>query len=125
MRRTASTLLICVFGLSLASGCSTMRGWFGGKKSDPYAESYDQTMTAPATSEAAPTYEPLPAYGSPTYGNAGGGRTHTVAKKETLYSIARLYYNGDQTKWRDIYEANRADIADPNRIRVGQKLVIP
>ena len=28
-------------------------------------------------------------------------------------------------RWKDIYEANRADIANPNMIRVGQRLVIP
>jgi 5'-nucleotidase len=52
-----------------------------------------------------------------------GGR-HVVAKGETLYSLARLYYN-DQRRWRDIYEANRGAIRDPNRLRVGQELMIP
>lgn len=57
-------------------------------------------------------------------GSAGGAR-HTVAKGDTLYSIARAYYNGDMSKWRDIYNANRNTIRDPNRLSVGQQLVIP
>lgn len=125
MRRAASTLLLCSLGLSLLTGCATLRGWFGGKKSEPYADTFDPAA-APAAQNY-PTYEPLPANtyaATPTYG-AGGGRTHVVGKKETLYSIARTYYNGDHTRWREIYDANRAEISDPNRIRVGQKLVIP
>ena len=33
-------------------------------------------------------------------------RYHTVAKHDTLYGLARLYYN-DASRWKDIYEANR------------------
>ena len=51
-------------------------------------------------------------------------RYHTVVKRETLYALARTYY-GDQRRWKDIYEANRATLRNPNRIRVGQKLIIP
>jgi len=74
--------------------------------------------------------EPVPSpelYGGgmQSYPTSGGGRVHTVAAKEGLYSIARQYY-GDQSKWRTIYEANRAEIGDnPNKIRVGQRLTIP
>jgi nucleoid-associated protein YgaU len=49
---------------------------------------------------------------------------HTVAKGDSLYSIARSYY-GNQSKWKTIYEANRDRISDPNRIRVGEQLIIP
>jgi len=126
MRRAAPCLTALVLSLSLVCGCSTIRGWFGGKKTDPYADAYDQSMSAPAANTY-PAYEPLPtaAYPSTTYATNSGSRYHTVAKKDTLYSIARVYYNGDHTKWREIYEANRAEISDPNRIRVGQRLVIP
>lgn len=55
---------------------------------------------------------------------AGGSRYHTVAKGDTLYRLARMYYN-DQGRWKDIYEQNRSQIGDPNQIRVGQRLVIP
>ncbi|MCB9865272.1 MAG: LysM peptidoglycan-binding domain-containing protein [Phycisphaerales bacterium] len=53
-----------------------------------------------------------------------GGNRHVVAKGDTLYSIARAYYN-DQAKWRTIYDANRSAIPDPNKLSVGQELIIP
>ena len=49
---------------------------------------------------------------------------HTVARKDTLFALARQYY-GNQGRWRDIYEANRSVIRDPNKIFVGQRLAIP
>ena len=51
-------------------------------------------------------------------------RYHTVARHDTLYGLARAYYS-DHHRWKEIYEANRATIADPNKIRVGQRLLIP
>jgi nucleoid-associated protein YgaU len=53
------------------------------------------------------------------------GEVYVVKPKDTLYSIARARYNGDHTKWKLIYEANRERISDPNRIYVGMKLIIP
>ncbi len=85
------------------------------------ASDYSSSMMASAP------YESYPGAASPVgdggYG-AGGGRTHVVSKGDTLYSLARRYYN-DQRRWRDIYEANRSSLPDPNMIRVGQTLVIP
>ncbi len=51
-------------------------------------------------------------------------RYHTVVRKDTLYGLARMYY-GDQTRWQEIYEANRSMISAPDSIRVGQRLLIP
>lgn len=55
---------------------------------------------------------------------ATSGRTHVVAKGDTLSSIARKYY-GDSSKWKTIFNANRNRISDPNRLTVGTKLIIP
>ncbi len=61
----------------------------------------------------------------PQSDNRADVRYHTVAAKETLYGLARVYYH-DQSRWRDIFAANRAVIgSDPNTIFVGQRLVIP
>lgn len=51
-------------------------------------------------------------------------RTHTVRPGETLGSIAARYY-GASGDWRRIHEANRAILPNPNRIEVGQVLIIP
>ena len=54
-----------------------------------------------------------------------GGTTHTVVKGDSLYSLARAYYNGDMSKWKVIYEANRDRISNPDVLKIGQQIVIP
>ncbi|RME72435.1 MAG: LysM peptidoglycan-binding domain-containing protein [Verrucomicrobia bacterium] len=52
-------------------------------------------------------------------------RTYVVQPKDTLYSISAKVY-GTNTRWREIYEANRAQIGDPNRgLKIGMVLKIP
>lgn len=51
-------------------------------------------------------------------------RVHTVQAGETLSSIA-LTYLGSVGSWRQIYEANRDRIPDPDRIEAGLELRIP
>lgn len=66
------------------------------------------------------SYTAQPAYSA----SPAGGQTHVVAKGDTLYGLARKYYN-DQRRWKDIQQANSDRISDPNVIFVGQELVIP
>ena len=55
-------------------------------------------------------------------GGAGGGEeTHTVRSGDTLSEIGQQY----GVPWRDIFEANRDQLKDPDKINVGQKLRIP
>ena len=49
---------------------------------------------------------------------------HVVRAGDTLSKIAAHYY-GDATLYPKIFEANRDQLTDPNKIRVGQKLRIP
>lgn len=55
------------------------------------------------------------------------GRTHTVAQKDSLWSIARQYYRGETTnaKVNGIYEANRDVMKSPGDLRAGMVLRIP
>lgn len=120
MRRNALHLAAC--GLLVAvSGC----GWFGQKpKAEVAADPYAGDPYAASTTKDL-GYPPATAGGAyDTSAPMAGSRYHTVQKKDTLYSLARQYY-GDAKKWREIYEANRAEIGDPNRIKVGQRLMIP
>ncbi len=51
-------------------------------------------------------------------------RKYTVAAGDTLSAIAAKFY-GDANRWKEILEANKDTLKDPNAIRVGQELVIP
>lgn len=58
-------------------------------------------------------------------GDPERGKRYTVAAGDTLGRIAAKFY-GNASQWRKIYDANRNVIgADPDVIRVGQKLTIP
>ncbi len=52
------------------------------------------------------------------------GRGYVVVKGDTLSQIAECEY-GDASRWREIYQANRATIKNPNLIYPGQKLRLP
>jgi nucleoid-associated protein YgaU len=51
-------------------------------------------------------------------------RTYTVVKGDSLSKIAQRFY-GDANRWRQIYDANRDAIRDPDLIHPGQVLKIP
>ena len=71
-----------------------------------------KVVSAPATpTTAAPAPGPL-------------GRVHEVAKGDTLSAIAKKYY-GNANQFTKIFDANRDQLKDPDKIRPGQKLRIP
>ena len=51
-------------------------------------------------------------------------RTYTVKPGDTLSKIAQEFY-GQANAYNRIFEANRDKLSDPNKIQVGQQLVIP
>ena len=55
---------------------------------------------------------------------AAAGRTHVVVKGDTLYNLARRYYN-NSTRAKDIYAANRNQMRSENDLQIGMQLVIP
>lgn len=57
---------------------------------------------------------------------AEGGKPvfHTVQKGETLSAIAKTYL-GDANRYREIFEANKPMLSDPDKIYPGQTLRIP
>jgi len=55
---------------------------------------------------------------------AAAGGTYTVQKGDTLSKISKQYY-GDPNKYNRIFEANRDQLEDPDRIFPGQVLKIP
>jgi len=68
----------------------------------------------------APTAAPPPA-ASPT---RTAPRIHTVVKGDTLYNLARQYYN-NSTRAKDIYAANRDKMKSDSDLQIGMQLIIP
>ena len=52
------------------------------------------------------------------------GHTHTVVQGDTLSHIAQQVY-GNAGRWRAIFDANRDQLDDPDRILPGQLLRLP
>ena len=57
-------------------------------------------------------------------GGGSAGQTYTVKSGDTLSKISRQFY-GDSDEYMRIFYANRDKIEDPDKIKVGQELVIP
>jgi nucleoid-associated protein YgaU len=51
-------------------------------------------------------------------------QTYVVQSGDTLSKIAQKYY-GDASLYPKIFQANRDQLSDPNKISPGQKLRIP
>lgn len=57
-------------------------------------------------------------------GNAAQKEYYVVQKGDTLQKISQKVF-GTTQKWTSIYEANKHVLKSPDRIRSGQKLIIP
>ena len=51
-------------------------------------------------------------------------RTYTVVGGDSLSKIAKKIY-GDANRWKEVFEANKDTIKNPDLIRPGQVLKIP
>lgn len=59
-----------------------------------------------------------------TGGGGTGEQTYTVVKGDTLSHIAKHFY-GKSSQYRLIFDANRDQLDDPDKIKPGQVLKIP
>ncbi len=92
---------------------------------DPYAtDPYASDSAAPPRDTGGASKAPAKGGKSNTLIAGQGGRKHTVQKGDTLYSLARKYYN-DPKRWKEIWEANKGAIPDKDKLRVGTELAIP
>lgn len=55
---------------------------------------------------------------------AAAGQKYTVQAGDTLSKISKKFY-GDANAYMKIFEANSDKLDDPNKIQVGQQLLIP
>lgn len=78
-----------------------------------YAHDLAAELTWEVEGPSAPAAAPAPA-----------AQTYTVQAGDTLSKIAKHFY-GDAHAYRTIFEANRDQLSDPDKIRTGQVLKIP
>lgn len=57
-------------------------------------------------------------------GQGQGGETYTVKSGDNLSKISKQFY-GNANEYMRIFYANRSQLNDPDKIQVGQELVIP
>lgn len=86
------------------TGSSTVQGSGGAGKAD-----FSDVQTGSSTVQG---------------GGATGGQTYTVESGDTLSHISKQFY-GKASQWSAIFEANRDQLEDPDRIFPGQVLKIP
>lgn len=67
---------------------------------------------------------PQPQAPAASAGGAGSSKTYTVKAGDTLSKIAKEIY-GDANEYNRIFEANQDKLQSPDKIQVGQELVIP
>ena len=131
MRYISSTIIVAVVVLAGCKGSNQSEGEFGqltdaNTPYDPSVIDLDAGESSTWDEPSRMVEQPV-AYNEPVVGTSmysPSGKMHSVQRRDTLYSLARMYYN-DQRQWKKIYEANRHQIANPNMIKVGMKLVIP
>jgi len=56
--------------------------------------------------------------------NVQHGLTYNVTSGDTLSKIAKRFY-GDANVYKQIFDANRDQLSDPDKIKVGQQLRLP
>lgn len=71
-----------------------------------------------------PSLAPPMAQAAAAGGPATGGRTYKVQPGDTLSKIAKDFY-GNANEYGRIFDANRDKLNNPDKIQVGQELVIP
>lgn len=68
--------------------------------------------------------QPQSAGSGASAGGSGSSRTYTVKSGDTLSKIAKEIY-GNANEYNKIFQANQDKLESPDKIQVGQELVIP
>jgi LysM repeat protein len=71
-----------------------------------------------------PSLAPAQAQAATAAAGGGQGRTYKVQPGDSLSKIAKQFY-GDANQYNRIFDANRSKLDNPDKIQVGQELVIP
>ena len=100
--------------------------WDAVKKVDPnYAGDLNAQITIKPQQASAPPAAAAPApQATPVSGGQTQAQTYTVTKGDTLSKISKQFY-GNPNEYMRIFEANRDQLKDPDKIQIGQVLKIP
>ena len=124
MRRNALALMLA---LIMLCGCQKPAAEMETAGQDAFAAGPEPDMFVldPAADvQAADAAAAPPAFDTPSANVPAALRTHTVVKGDTLYALARRYYDSAE-HWKDIYEANRDRLTDPDLLPIAEVLIIP
>jgi len=94
------------------------------KQFNPYGAKTVQIIEPTSTPKSQPAPPRAVIQAERTAETAPQARTHTVVKGDTLWGIAKRYYNNGN-EYPKIHEANRDKVSNPNLIYPGQVLNIP
>jgi LysM repeat protein len=107
------------------------RFWDAVKKVDPgYKDLHAEINVVPQAAQAKSAPAPAPTHQAPvtpvsgTASAAPKEQTYTVVKGDTLSKISKEFY-GNANAYMKIFNANRDQLNDPDKIQVGQVLKIP
>lgn len=64
------------------------------------------------------------AQGAAVGGSGQGGQTYTVKAGDTLSKLSQQFY-GNPNEYMRIFYANRDKLREPDKVQVGQELIIP
>jgi LysM repeat protein len=104
--------------------------WDAVKRVDSnYAKDLNAQITVRPQQAAAASAAPKAPQVTPVSGTAAtqkpaGEETYTVVKGDTLSKIAKQFY-GNANEYMRIFEANKDQLKDPDKIQIGQVLKIP
>jgi nucleoid-associated protein YgaU len=93
---------------------------------DFFKKGKEQPVERPAAKPAAETSRPSAPASSTgaTQPGSTSRRDYTIQSGDSLSKIARKFY-GNAGDWQKIYNANKDQIKNPDKIFPGQKIVIP
>lgn len=111
---------------------ATNHFWEAIKKVDPnFSKDLNAQISVRPQQAAAPTQAPpsaappvQPASATAQQAAVATTQTYTVQKGDTLSKIAKHFY-GNANDYMRIFEANRDQLKDPDKIQIGQVLKIP
>jgi len=114
------------FFLQGAAGSEAIKNrvWDEIKKVNPSLDDITCDLTVDPAAAPPPAKAAAAAAASAAGATSGGRRTYTVAAGDSLSKIAKNFY-GNANQYMKIFEANKDQLSDPEKIKPGQVLVIP